>query len=176
MPPSGRSSGRSPTAELARDDSVRVNHRRPARRLGSGERLPLRSRSSPGRGARWTSSARIRAGSPRLEPLLVDGLRLRSPDKAAGEPAGGNTLPVGGDARHDRRVVPVGLLYDPASARRQVVANLWGVQPELAVVDDVEGVLVPGRDPPPVWEPAGIRGLAAQHADRRRQVDLTRGP
>ena len=87
---------------------------------------------------------------PRLEPLLVDGLRLGSPDKAAGEPAGGNTLPVGGDARHDRRVVPVGLLYDPASARRQVVANLWGVQPELAVVDDVEVGLVAGRDAPPV--------------------------
>src|SRR5689334_21132428 len=150
MSPSGRSAGQSATAELERDDSVRVNHRRPAQRLRRRTRLCLRSRSSPGRGARLTSSARIRAGPPRLEPLLADGLRLRSPDKAAGEPAGGNTLPVGGDARHDRRVVPVGLLYDPASARRQVVANLWGVQPELAVVDDVEVGLVAGRDAPPV--------------------------
>src|SRR6202044_4019565 len=63
----------------------------------------------------------------------------------------------------------------PPPARRQVVANFWSVQPELAEVDDVEVGLVTDRDASPVQKPDGLRGLAAQHANRSRQVDLTLG-
>src|SRR5215510_1708360 len=164
---SGRTSADASTAAM-RSPSITTS--RPASRLAAA------SMTQPPRMMVRDITSSVGGRPTWLKPLLVGWLRPRPPDKPAGEPTGRNTVPVGGNARHDRRVVPVGPLHDPPSACRQVVANFRGVQPELAEVDDVEVGLVTDRDASPVQQSDGLRGLAAQHANRSRQVDLTLGP